>query len=98
MNDAARPLSLTLSPRALTLSWRDGAASVAATALRAHCRCAACQAARLRGAAPAPDPAVTLVDAVPMGHYAVQLRFSDGHDRGIYPWAWLRELAGPVGR
>ena len=25
--------------------------------------------------------------------YALQLIFSDGHDRGIYPWVWLRELS-----
>jgi len=29
----------------------------------------------------------------PIGNYAVRLLFSDGHDRGIYPWSYLRELA-----
>jgi DUF971 family protein len=24
--------------------------------------------------------------------YGVQLVFSDGHERGIYPWAYLRDL------
>ncbi|HYQ49053.1 MAG TPA: DUF971 domain-containing protein, partial [Pseudomonas sp.] len=24
--------------------------------------------------------------------YGVQLVFSDGHERGIYPWPYLREL------
>jgi DUF971 family protein len=96
MNAASEPVSLTLAPQALTLRWGDGESSIAAPALRAHCRCAPCQAARLRGAAPPPDAGVTLVDAVPVGRYAVQLRFSDGHDRGIFPWAWLRELAGPL--
>jgi DUF971 family protein len=28
----------------------------------------------------------------PVGHYAVQLRFSDGHDSGIYTWEYLYEL------
>ena len=29
----------------------------------------------------------------PVGHYAVRLRFDDGHDTGIYSWEYLRELA-----
>jgi DUF971 family protein len=34
------------------------------------------------------------VDAVePVGAYALRLFFSDGHDRGIYPWAYLRDLS-----
>ncbi len=28
----------------------------------------------------------------PVGHYAVRLVFSDGHDTGLYTWAYLREL------
>jgi len=30
----------------------------------------------------------------PVGHYAVKLIFSDGHDTGIYTWEYLRELGG----
>ena len=29
----------------------------------------------------------------PVGHYAVQLVFSDGHDSGIYSWSYLRDLS-----
>ncbi len=29
----------------------------------------------------------------PVGHYAIQLVFSDGHDSGIYSWSYLRELS-----
>jgi DUF971 family protein len=28
----------------------------------------------------------------PIGHYAVRLKFDDGHDTGLYTWAYLREL------
>jgi DUF971 family protein len=28
----------------------------------------------------------------PVGHYAIQLVFDDGHDTGIYSWSYLREL------
>lgn len=27
-----------------------------------------------------------------VGNYAIRLRFSDGHDTGIYSWAYLREI------
>ncbi len=35
---------------------------------------------------------VTLVQLEPVGHYAVRPTFSDGHDSGIYTWAYLYEL------
>jgi DUF971 family protein len=28
-----------------------------------------------------------------LGHYAVRLRFDDGHDSGIYSWDYLEDLA-----
>ncbi|GIL40543.1 gamma-butyrobetaine hydroxylase-like domain-containing protein [Roseiterribacter gracilis] len=33
------------------------------------------------------------IDAVePIGNYAVRLRFSDGHDTGLYSWSYLHLL------
>ena len=29
----------------------------------------------------------------PVGHYAVQIAFDDGHDSGLYSWRYLRDLA-----
>jgi len=36
---------------------------------------------------------VAITDIKPVGNYAIQLSFSDGHDSGIFSWAYLRELA-----
>ena len=36
---------------------------------------------------------VAVIDVKPVGHYALQLIFDDGHDTGLYTWAYLRELA-----
>ena len=36
------------------------------------------------------DVAVTGIE--PVGNYAVRLRFSDGHDTGLYSWDWLQHL------
>ena len=35
---------------------------------------------------------VNIVDLQAVGHYAVQPRFSDGHDSGIYSWDYLYQL------
>ena len=35
---------------------------------------------------------VTINAAEPVGHYALNLFFSDGHDSGIYSWEYLYEL------
>lgn len=36
------------------------------------------------------DVLITTVE--PVGHYAVRLIFSDGHDSGLYTWKYLDEL------
>ncbi len=35
---------------------------------------------------------VTITELHPIGHYAVQPLFSDGHSSGIYSWEYLYEL------
>ena len=35
---------------------------------------------------------VTITEVLPIGHYAVQPVFSDGHTSGIYSWDYLYEL------
>jgi DUF971 family protein len=36
---------------------------------------------------------VTVIGIDPVGHYALQLNFSDGHNTGIYSWDILHDLA-----
>ncbi|GAB3319771.1 gamma-butyrobetaine hydroxylase family protein [Haliea atlantica] len=35
---------------------------------------------------------VAITDIKPVGHYALQLVFDDGHDTGLYGWDYLRQL------
>ena len=35
---------------------------------------------------------VNIDDVIPVGNYAVLLKFSDGHDTGIYSWTTLYDL------
>lgn len=41
--------------------------------------------------------AITATDAELVGHYALRIRFSDGHRTGLFSWDYLREIdpAGP---
>ncbi|HWH87602.1 MAG TPA: DUF971 domain-containing protein [Pseudomonas sp.] len=88
------PLSVgnSQSERTLRLSWPDGSESLLKHAvLRRQCPCSQCRAFRLRGVTPLVDDRVRLIELNPQG-YGVQLVFSDGHQRGIYPWAYLAQL------
>ena len=59
-------------------------------------------AALLRFASPSVEPhhdrqddmsGVAIVGVEPIGNYAVQLAFNDGHKSGIYSWELLHDLA-----
>ena len=42
---------------------------------------------------PAPDAGpLVAVGAELVGQYAIRIRFSDGHDTGIFSWSYLREI------
>jgi DUF971 family protein len=56
--------------------------------LRGACPCAGCRANRLRGTIPLIDADIE-VTAINNMIYGVQIIFSDGHDRGIFPWVYL---------
>jgi DUF971 family protein len=87
------PHAVEWAPQGLRLHWLDGEVLIEAARLRAACRCAECKAAALQGEIHRPPAGVNLAAAEPVGLYALNLRFSDGHERGIYPWALLRVLA-----
>lgn len=83
-------------PRTLAIRWSDGAESLLdVRELRLACGCAVCVdewsgEERL-------DPGSVPEDVRPLtiqsvGRYAIQIRWSDGHDSGIYPFRRLREL------
>lgn len=86
-------LKFTAERDTLTITWDDGSIShISAPVLRAHSRAAEQVRARVdRQEHSFGEVTVTRAEAI--GSYAIRLVFSDGHDRGIYPWSYLREIA-----
>jgi len=92
VSSAIAPDAIEAAPHGLRVRWPDGEVTVAAATLRAACRCAGCVAARRLGTLPIDIDGIRLTGVAPVGRYAVVLSFSDGHERGIYPWDMLREI------
>src|SRR5262245_8588228 len=82
-------------PSKVEIQWEDGRWTVySAQELRALCPCARCvdELTGRRMHDPASVPAdLTHADCRLVGNYAIALRFSDGHETGIYPFRLLRE-------
>ena len=100
MNDAARPahpieLRIRRAARTLEIDFDDGLRAV----LPAEYLRVESPSAEVRGHGGGPPKLVAakrnvnLVAVDPIGHYAVKIRFSDGHDTGIYEWSFLHLLA-----
>ena len=83
-------------PDTLRIEWQDGHESrYPVRLLRLKCRCARCVEEMtgrpiLKEEEVAPD--VRPVKISPVGRYALQFAWSDGHDSGIYTFEHLRAL------
>jgi DUF971 family protein len=93
---APRPLSLTLhqASRLLEIDFDDGASyRIPFELMRVYS-----PSAEVMGHGPGQETLQTgkrevgIVEITPVGHYAVQPRFSDGHDTGIFSWDYLYRM------
>ena len=91
-----REIGPTPDGTALRIVWEDGAESVLAPrALRIRCPCAACvdEMTGRRTIEPASVPeGVHPLGIDLVGRYAINIRWSDGHDTGFFPFDYLRRL------
>ncbi len=99
------PLSIKRAGDAFRVEWSDGlVTTVPFQKLRDHCPCAGCNDERAKPADPfrvlsAREVAAGLPVPVamrPVGHYAYQITWNDGHDAGIFTLDALRHLGQPV--
>ncbi|RJX78463.1 gamma-butyrobetaine hydroxylase-like domain-containing protein [Pseudomonas sp. LS-2] len=92
MMAAPRSIGNSRDRQLLRLSWQDGSEQhIGHVQLRQLCPCSQCRAFRLRGMKPVVADSIRLLEVHAQG-YGLQLVFSDGHQRGIYPWAYLAQL------
>lgn len=77
----------------LVRTAQDHALSVSAERLRLSCKCAHCTRARFDGRFPDAFPGIAITEIGELG-YGLNISFSDGHNRGIYPTPYLLSLAG----
>jgi DUF971 family protein len=88
--------------RGLTIEWDDGSTSYYSIAfLRRMSPSADVKQLReemarnpltILPAGQAGGASLAALDAELVGNYAIRIRFSDGHDTGIYTWTYLREI------
>jgi DUF971 family protein len=99
----ATPTNLALEGESrLLIEWSDGRRRVYdVVELRRACPCATCNTGRSRAEETGHDPPdiapdITIRGMKPIGNYAYGIRFSDGHDTGIFTLNLLRSLGTEV--
>ncbi|SNR82870.1 DUF971 domain-containing protein [Puniceibacterium sediminis] len=86
-------LAATPDCRALTVTWDTGKEStLTAETLRREARDAYSIRERIDFGVVRVIPDIAITALVQVGHGGVNVHFSDGHDRAIYPFEYLREL------
>lgn len=81
----------------LEIAWSDGLTGrMAHRLLREACRCAHCTAGARGGVPVHAETGIRITAVEPYGNNTLRLSFDDGHQRGLYPFDYLRSLAAPV--
>ncbi len=98
-NPSVRPPQHVHADRAagtLTLTWRtDHIGVYPLRYLRLNCHCASCVDEWTGKPLLNPDSVphdIGVVGLEPVGNYALRIRFSDGHDTGLFTWERLANL------
>lgn len=81
----------------VVIKWDDDSRRMYAyDDLRNACPCAGCRGHAPGEVEPPNVSGVTLKGIAEVGTYALRFEFSDGHDTGIYTWAYLEEIGAPL--
>lgn len=93
------PKSITRpKPYLLTVEYADMKATILLSKLREECPCAVCKGEEIMGVRytfgiQVMKPGMNELEAlIPTGNYALQARWKDGHDSGIYTWEQFRSI------
>jgi DUF971 family protein len=96
-----RPTDLQPIGTELAVKWEDGTETfIRLETLRRYCPCASCMGEQdiFGNLYKAPERpygprAFELAQLKPVGGYATQPVWGDGHSTGLYTWDWLRRVA-----
>ena len=95
-----KPLSIKQTDKdTITFTWDDGLVSpLAIQQLRDECPCAGCKGETIlmHQILPVIQPKLpghyAIQSITPVGNYAIQISWGDGHGTGLYSWDYLRNL------
>lgn len=97
-----KQLSILKSEQVLEITWQDEHISrFPLHGLRKACPCVVCKGGHAQMSIPTdpavffepkPNRSIEILSAIPMGTYAIQFHWSDGHNAGVYRWESLRNL------
>ena len=99
MTTAPKDIKAIRGERVLQLTWPDGSITrLPFKFLRCECSCAVCvhefTGERLLDPATVPED-ISIEDMSLVGAYALRIRWTDGHDTGMFTWRVLSELRPP---
>ena len=92
-SDQPSKIKLHRQSQTLELVFGEQSFTLSAEFLRVHS-----PSAEVKGHGPGQEvlqlikESVEIIDLVAQGRYAIKLVFSDGHDSGLFTWAYLKEL------
>ena len=87
--------------RVMSVQWQDDSRQeVKLDDLRRLCPCAVCEGNRMQESSDdlhmigsdQLNTSSVVTEVIPVGRYAIQIRWEDGHDTGIYTYEFLRSL------
>jgi DUF971 family protein len=96
VNDSVIPpknVAFTKGDAGVIVTWQNGSSStISGSELRRYCACSECRARSVVGLSLINESA-ELNEVSLMGCYAMHAKFSDGHERGIYPWPYVYAIS-----
>ncbi len=99
------PTKIKVEENKLKIEWDDGSKDeIGLKYLRDQCPCANCQGENILFKKVKPiqifsdeEKKYKIVKIDIQGNYAIQITWADGHNTGIYPWEYLKELSRTEG-
>ena len=89
----ATGIQLKTDTNAIEVTWQNGERiEIPWQTLRQYCACAQCRSKQHLGSQLISD-VTEVVNLSLMGNTGLQITFADGHDRGIFPWAYLQAIS-----